>query len=256
MRGDVRRLRFESLIRVTFEGSVEFIPDSTSELDAQIVALLGQRFLAYICAASEEAIAERIAGRKRLAPKQEVALSHVAQFAHQLMNSRNLMQVGDVQVPEAPADVLSRLCIRFQGQKTAISTGLRRRAGGSVVDFSSEDGLLRPVLEMAQDYYPALLLPREHSPFDRSPFPIPLGLATLAAPGNAAVAAAVAEDESLRKLFPQGDIDLNSYSEQFMARSGRGSSAHTYAGSDVANEAPAAFLRHGVWLSARELESV
>lgn len=136
------------------------------------------------------------------------------------------MQVGGIQVPEAPADVLSRLCIRFQGQKMAIATALRRRAGGSVVDFSSEDTLLRPTLEMAQDYYPALLLPREHSPFDHSPFPIPLGLATLTAPGNAAVAAAITEDEPLRKLFPHGDIELDSYSHQFMARSGRGSSAH------------------------------
>lgn len=141
------------------------------------------------------------------------------------MNSRNLMQVGGVQVPEAPADVLARLCIRFQGQEAAFVTGFRRRAGGSIVDFTTEDALLRPILELAQDYYPALLLPREHSPFDRSPFPIPLGLATLRAPANAAVAAALTEDEALRKLFPKGDIELDSYSRQFIARSGRGSSA-------------------------------
>lgn len=147
-------------------------------------------------------------------------------FAQQLMNSRNLMQVGGVQVPEAPADVLSRLCIRFQGEEMAISTALRRQAGGTVVDFSSEDPVLRPVLEMAQDYYPALLLPREHSPFDRSPFPVPLGIATLSAPSNAAVAAAIAGDEPLRKLFPRGDTELDSYSHQFMSRSGRGGSAH------------------------------
>jgi hypothetical protein len=226
MRTDARGCTSIRLREPDTEGSVEPIPDSTSELDAQSLALLGESFLAYICAASEEAIAERVAGRKELAPRQEAVLSDIIGLSHQLMNSRNLMQVGNVQVPEAPADVLSRLCIRFQGQENAFSTGLRGRAGGSVVDFSSEDDLLRPVLEMAQDYYPALLLPREHSPFDRSPFPIPLGLATLAAPGNAAVAAAIAEDEALRELFPKGDIELDSYSRQFMARSGRGSSAH------------------------------
>ncbi len=108
----------------------------------------------------------------------------------------------------------------------AIATALRKHSGGSILDFSSEDPLVRPVMELAQDYYPALLLPRsERSPFDISPFPLPLGLVTLSHPANSAVATALTKEEPLRKLFPEGDIELDSYTRQFVARSGRGSAA-------------------------------
>lgn len=221
-------------------------PSAESEAP-EILALLGDPFLAYVCATSDQKMAERTEKGIALGKRREEVLGQLVAGAHQLMRRQNLIAVNNVATPKSPAEVLSRLCIRASNEKEAFCTALRRHAGGSILDFSSEDPLLRPVLEMAQDFYPILLLPQASIPFEHSPFPMRFIFSFRDAPAVAEFIAALNGDESLRSLFPEGTIDHGTSSEQLMAGSGRGSSV-------MASVLPATFLFNAVpqaWRSGK-----
>ena len=106
-----------------------------------------------------------------------------------------------------------------------IASALRKHAGGDLVDFSNRDPLLKALLEMAQDYYPSLLLPQEErSSFDSMPFAVRQASLNFTHRGMATFQELLRPGEPLRNLFPDDEPLL--FAHSFMSRTGSGGPLH------------------------------
>jgi hypothetical protein len=168
-------------------------------LDHDLEREFGLPFLAYVCAANEAVILERLRTGRSLNESVEGVLDRLRLLA------------------ETPTPITAGwgpTRWRVYEKLREITAGetefqrLRRACGGSIECPSSQDSLINTLLRIALDVYPLLLVPRGEPAYPMTwDLPTQLHLAQAAHEHRDAVAfeAATVADADLRRLFPKHD---------------------------------------------------
>lgn len=127
-------------------------------MEALVLQVLGEDFLAYVCTSSPEQIRDHLAGGEQLTGDQEAVFREVGEFAAAVVAKNS-----------EPWHVQSELCSTFGSYYpqagTSIANMLRKRSGGSIWESNADDELLRILQTVLRDVYPLLLIADNNGPF-------------------------------------------------------------------------------------------
>lgn len=161
--------------------------------------IVGHRFLAFVCAASEDQIKSRLHAGEALRRKQEDVVAQVLEAAAQ--SALVAFQTG------GPEDSFLYPLFEYdETAKTSVPNALRRAAGGEVPTIRYRDNTERRLAELTRDVYPLFLIEsrgglRTARPrwFDR---PSSAAVLLFRHPARLAFDAAVERDSTLMRMFP------------------------------------------------------
>jgi hypothetical protein len=192
-------------------------------LEASVPNLVGESFLAYVCASEEPTIEYYLNEGTGLDERQSAVFQQVLELAHQILKRELELRTPATQAPFSSAEALTQLCAYSEVAKAGLGTAWRRAAGGTVKDFDTGDEARDALLTLARDFYPSLLIPRfEQALPGRSSNSLTHSRLTFDHPSGKRFVSALADPEPLRQIFPAGSIDELTTSKQLMGRSGRG----------------------------------
>lgn len=198
-------------------------------LDATVqasAALLGNRFLAYVCGIDEARIENRLRGATLKAPQEHV-LKETLELASALLAQRRTMNVNQREVLEPASETLAGFANFSPDHGTGIANALRQASGAELPSVGSADRLKGAVRRIALDWFPALLIPQEEvTPWSPSPFAFRVTSFYWKHPAFEDLVAAVNEaDEPLRQLFPpREEVTELTSSKAYMSSAGQGGS--------------------------------
>jgi hypothetical protein len=177
--------------------------------DTELMANLGDDFLAYVCAASPNQIAAFRAGTAVDPPRQAVLQATLA-HARKLAAERRPNATNDEQMPSSGKEweplsfAFGRFCVLTEAGMT-LADSLRLGAGGSLRELPSDDPVRRALWWLARDVWPALLLPADV--LTRA-FPVP-AVVSFHHPSQELLREGLREvREPLRQLYPSVENPL------------------------------------------------
>ncbi|MCA1606058.1 MAG: hypothetical protein LC775_11450 [Acidobacteria bacterium] len=139
------------------QSSGETSPDS---IEALLLRILGENFIAYVTASTPEAIRQRLTtGEEPLPSEQEGVLGVVAGLVEKLAPITEQPELLHMQVTN-----MFGAFIDDAGM--TVANMLRRKAGGEIWEPTSSDPVEKETLVQLKDVYPLLLLPDGPHPFN------------------------------------------------------------------------------------------
>jgi len=202
---------------------MSFLHSPRTALEADIGQLLGVPFLAYVCASDPKTIECFLEKGSGLDKRRFAVLGEVVEAAHAILRQELDLRTPATAAPFSSAEALARLCAYDDDDGTGHATAWRQEAGGRVETFEEGDRVENQLLTLAQDFYPALLLPHfEHSSVGRAVSAFAFSRLAFDHPANDRLVAGLSDEGPLLRLFPSGAIDGLANSKQLTGRSGRG----------------------------------